>query len=339
MKILFCSVPYSPSVGGIETVSALLAEQFHRHGHEVTLVTQTPGTSVDPEPYVVVRNPDAARLWALVLATDLVFHNNISLRMAWPLLVLRKPWVVAHHMWIPRHGAGRIKRAVLRWATNIAVSRAMAADLPTASQVLPNPYRDDLFRLMAGVSRERDIVFLGRLVSDKGVTILLDALDLLARSGLRPQLTLVGDGPERDALQAQVRRQGLAEQVHFAGRRSGEALASLLNGHRLIVVPSTWEEPFGLVALEGLACGCVPVVARSGGLPEVIGPCGLVFEKGSATSLARVLKELLQSPARRQGLLAMAPDHLARHRPQAVASAYIRILTDACQPRRAALAA
>ncbi len=341
MKILFCSVPFRPSVGGIETVSAVLAEQFHQQGHEVTLVTHTAGIdiSADEEPYLVVRNPGAARLWALVLAADLVFHNNISLRMAWPLLVLRRPWVVAHHMWIPRQGAGRVKRAVLRWATNIAVSGAMAADLPLASQVLPNPYRDTLFRLLPAVGRERDIVFLGRLVGDKGVGVLLDALGRLAGAGLRPQLTVVGEGPEADALQAQARQHGLANQVNFVGGRSGEALVNLLNAHRLIVVPSTWEEPFGLVALEGLACGCVPVVARSGGLPEAVGPCGVLFDKGNATSLARVLKSLLRSPEKRQRLLALAPEHLARHRPPAVAAAYIRVFTDACQPRRAALAA
>jgi glycogen synthase len=205
--------------------------------------------------------------------------------------------------------------------------------------VVPNPYRHELFRLMGGVRRERDIVFLGRLVSDKGVSVLLDALDHLARAGLRPMLTLVGDGPEGDALQAQVRRLGLAEQVHFAGRRSGEALVRVLNGHRLLVVPSTWEEPFGLVALEGLACGCVPVVARSGGLPDAVGPCGVVFDKGSAASLAQVLEQLLQADDRRQELLAPAPEHLARHRAETVASAYLGSLTDACQPRRAALAA
>lgn len=340
MKILFCSVPFRPSIGGIETVSSLLAEQFHRQGHRVTLLTQTPFDGVDEEPYPVVRSASAARLCALVADADVVFHNNISLRMGWPLLVMpRKRWVVAHHTWLPRTGAGRLKRALLRRASNITVSRAMADDLPLPAQVLPNPYRSDLFCRMDAVPRDRDIVFLGRLVSDKGVSVLVDALGQLARAGLRPSVTLVGDGPEEAALRAQVARLGLAGQVQFAGRQDGQALVRLLNAHRLLVVPSVWEEPFGLVALEGLACGCVPVVARSGGLPEAVGRCGVVFNKGSAPGLARALARLLQNPAAQHNLLAHAPEHLARHRPEAVATAYLEVFRHAAPPHRTALAA
>jgi glycogen synthase len=88
MKILLCSVPFRPSTGGIETVSAVLAEQFHRRGHAVTLVTQTPAGEPDSEPYPIVRRPSTAQMWRLVKQADVVFHNNISLRMAWPLLAL-----------------------------------------------------------------------------------------------------------------------------------------------------------------------------------------------------------------------------------------------------------
>jgi len=344
MKILFCSVPFRPSVGGIETVSALLAEQFHRQGHQVTVLTQTPqgggDASLPPlEPYAVVRRPSAARLWALVRQADVVFHNNISLRMAWPLLLLRRPWVVAHHTWIPQQGVGRLKRWLLRWATNISVSQAMALSLPQPSLLVPNPYRSTLFRRMPGVARDGDIVFLGRLVSDKGASLLIDALHRLCAGTEGPRLTLVGDGPELAALRAQVRRLGLQEQVRFAGRQDGEALVQLLNQHRLLAVPSLWQEPFGLVALEALACGCVPVVAHSGGLPEAVGPCGRVVPQADVQAWADALAALLAEAQTRDALLSGAPAHLARHRPEAVAQAYLKVFEDACRSGSPALAA
>jgi len=134
VNILFCTIPFHPSVGGIETVSALLAERFHRAGHRVVLVTRSENAQADPQPFEIVRRPSPGRLFALVRRADVVFHNNISLRFAWPQLLLRRPWVVAHHTWIPRAGAAaRIKRAVLAHASNISISGAVARSLPIAS--------------------------------------------------------------------------------------------------------------------------------------------------------------------------------------------------------------
>ena len=209
MKILFCSVLYWPSVGGIETVSATLAGEFQRAGHTVTLVTQAPSAAPDEEAYVVVRRPRWRQLWRMVQESDVVFHNNISLRLGWPLVILRRPWVVAHHTWIPRHGVvARLKRWLLRFASNVSVSDAVARDLPVRSTVLPNPYRSSIFRPIGGVPRTKDVVFLGRLVCDKGAGMLLDALQLLRSRGLVLRVTLIGEGPEEAALKAQSERLG-----------------------------------------------------------------------------------------------------------------------------------
>lgn len=340
MNILMCSVPFRPSVGGIETVSALLAERFVQRGHAVTVVTQTPSETPDDEAYRIVRRPGAALLCKLVREADVVFHNNISLRLAWPLLLSPRPWVVAHHTWIPRRGlAGRAKRALLRWASNVSISRAMAGDLPVPSTLLPNPYRADLFRPVEGVPRDRDIVFVGRLVSDKGAALLLDALHQLHGRGLRLSATLIGDGPEAGALRERAARLGLADQVAFAGRCGGEDLVRRLHGHHVLVVPSVWEEPFGLVVLEGLACGCLPLVARSGALPEAAGPCGRSFAKGDAAALAAALLAWHRQRPSALGVQAQSAEHLARHQPDRVAAAYLRVLSHACQRRDAALAA
>ena len=336
MNILLCSVPFAPSVGGIETVSALLAVRFERLGNRVVVVTRSESMQPDAANYRIVRRPSTKALFDLVRWADAVFHNNIGLRFAWPLLLLRRPWIVAHHTWIPHRGAaGRLKRWAAGAATNIAVSQAIADDLPVSCRVVPNPYADDVFVPMADVVRRSELIFLGRLVSDKGVSVLLDALALLARRGRIARLTVIGDGPEASRLQAQSATLGLAEQISFVGHRSGRRLAATLNGHEILVVPSVWEEPFGVVALEAMACGAVPLVTRSGGLPEAVGAHGLVVAKADPGALADGIEALLSDPALCRALSDGAAAHLARHSRERVARDYLRIIDDACRAHAA----
>lgn len=322
-------------MGGIETVSALLAEHFQRDGHGVVVVTQTAGDAAgDSHAYRVVRRPATAALLALVRWADVILHNNISLRFAWPLVFLRRPWVVAHHTWIPRTGlAARAKRLLLPFASHIAVSHAIADDLPVASSVLPNPYADDRFQQIAGAAREGQLVFVGRLVSDKGVDVLLDTLGSLRRRGRQVRLTIIGDGPEEQALRRQASKLGIAGQVEFAGRRVGTALVDSLNAHQVLVMPSMWEEPFGVVALEAMACGCVPLVARSGGLPDAVGAAGRVVPRGDREALANAIEALIDNPAALNQYRAEAAAHLARHTRERVAREYLRVLDDAHRSR------
>ena len=334
MKILMCSVPFRPSVGGIETISALLAEQFQLQGHAVTVVTQTASEVADTEAYTVLRRPSAWQLMKAVRNSDVVLHNQISLRLAWPLCLVRRPWVVGHHTWLPRSGpgawAGRLKRACLRWAVNVAVSDAVAADLKLPAQVIPNPYDDELFQCLPVAPRSRELVFVGRLVSDKGAAVLLQALALLQARGLSPQLSIIGSGPEEAALRQQVRALGLQEQVHFAGKLVGQPLVRALNEHQVAVVPSVWEEPFGLVALEAQACGCLPVVANSGGLRQAAGPAGVVFAKGDPAALADCLTTVLHRlPTRTVAQDPAVRQHLQQHQPASVARAYLALLEQA----------
>ena len=331
LNILFCSVPFHPSVGGIETISALLADHFHRAGHRVVLVTRSPAAGPEREAFEIVRRPSAARLFSLVREADVVFHNNISLRFAWPQLLLRRPWVVAHHTWIPRAGAAaRLKRAVLSGAANIAISGAIARSLPVDSTIVPNPYASDVFARDDGASRQRDLVFVGRLVSDKGVDRLVAALALLAARGVQAELTIVGDGPEAAALRRQADAAGLADHVRFEGWQAAAELVATLNRHRVLVVPSVWEEPFGVVVLEALACGCVPLVTRSGGLPDAVGDCGLVVARDDPAALADGIEALLGDAAQQEVYRARAPAHLRRHTPDRVARDYLQVLSDAC---------
>lgn len=332
MRILIYCPVFLPSLGGLEISVARLAEDLHRAGQEVVVVAKTAARGPEPFPFRVARRPSPRELLRLVRWCDVFFQANVSLRGLWPLALVRRPWVVSHHGWYRRASGrrapqDRLKRFLLRWATSISVSRAVADDLDTPSIVILNAYRDDLFRLLPDVPRTGDLIFLGRLVSDKGADVLLDALGLLAARGLRPRLAVVGDGPEMPALRDQACRLGISASVDFLGSRSGEELVRLLNAHRILVAPSRYE-PFGIVALEGMACGCLVIGADGGGLVEAIGRCGLTFRNGDAAMLATVIEAALAGAAPPVPL-ELAGRHLASHRSARVAAAYLEVLASA----------
>jgi glycosyltransferase involved in cell wall biosynthesis len=185
------------------------------------------------------------------------------------------------------------------------------------------------------VDRDRDLVFVGRLVSDKGADLLLEALARLAGDGLRPLLEIVGGGPEEAALRAQARQLGIEAQVEFLGIRTGAELVHLLNAHRILVVPSRYHEPFGIVALEGIACGCVVVGSEGGGLKEAIGPCGPTFPNGDVAALAARLAELLTEPGRLEDYRRQAARHLDAHTGARTANAYRAALAAVVSPAEA----
>jgi len=118
----------------------------------------------------------------------------------------------------------------------------------------------------------------------------------------------------------------LRSQIEFVGPQRGEQLAKLLRQHQVLVVPSLWREPFGIVALEGIGCGCVVIGSASGGLGEAIGPCGVTFPNGDAVALATAITKLLGDPDQRARLRQQAPSHLAGFAPRQVAGIYLNAM-------------
>jgi glycogen synthase len=329
MKILLSSYAFQPSVGGLEALSTMLAEQFCLRGHQVVVITQTPGDSLNTE-YRIVRRPTRAQLISLVRWCDVFLHNNINLRSAWPLLLVRRPWAIINSGSIQPTLSGRIKRFCARFAAASGVSEYTARSIGTKA-VIPNCYEDDLFRELPAIERDGELIYLGRLVTDKGVDVLLHALHRLKEQGSTRKLTIVGGGPEEAALRNLAATLDLTAQVSFAGVKRGEELVQELNRHKVLVVPSTWREPFGIVALEGIACGCVVVGSEHGGLREAIGPCGMTFPNGDALALARCLEMLLADEEMMRACRSRAAGHLARFTKRNVADAYLKVLGGLCR--------
>ncbi len=330
MRILLVSHRFAPDFGGIETVSELLRREWTASGHEVVVATQTGGVSTPGMQY----RPHPLALWRQVRRADVVFHNHVCLRMSWPLALVRRPWVVTTQTWLSdrpheQTTAARRKRWCLRRATNFYISKSIARHVDLPGQVIGNPYDEQVFNPPASAvrsARPHDLIFVGRLVSDKGADLLLEALARLTVPGPSrslPRLTIIGDGPERAALAAQTTALGLTNRVRFLGALRPPAIARELVQHRCLVVPSRWEEPFGIVALEGLACGCQVVGSTAGGLPEAMGPNGIGFRNGDLSGMIAALERALALPADSPPTDA-ARAHLERHRSRDLARRYLQ---------------
>jgi glycosyltransferase involved in cell wall biosynthesis len=343
LKILFLSHYFYPQVGGIESNSELLARAFTEAGHEVHLLTWSADKTGRSFPYQITRNPGNIQLLRAHQWADVVFENTPCFRLGWPGIFFRRPTVIAINTWITRVDGKlslrdkiKIKWWLGRCTRVIAVSHAIRKACWPAATVIWNPYRADDFAIEPSVHRDADFVFLGRLVSDKGVNQAIEAIYCIRlalhkkrNGGPFPGLTIIGDGPERQSLEKLVTQLSLEDAVVFVGTLKGEPLRKMLNRHRYILVPSAWEEPFGNVVLEGMACGCLPIVSDGGGLPEAIGKAGLTFKRNDPDSLVNCISRVLENPALESLLRDAAPAHLAAHLPHIVAKEYLQVIGEA----------
>jgi glycogen(starch) synthase len=333
LKILIYSRVFWPSIGGLEAVMEILAEEFTAAGHQVKVATRVASEAERNNDYEVVRLPTLKSCVQLLRWSDVCLCANVSLRGLVPMMIAGTPLVMSHH---GTYGSldrfsivPEIKKAVTHFSNNICCSKAVQSHIPGESVVVPNTYRSDVFREYSDVSRDLDIVFVGRLVSDKGVPDLIDALGQLRQTGFRPRLSIVGDGPERAAIFTRVRELGLEQEVTFTGIMRGCELARFIARHRVMAVPSRCVEGFGLVAIEGIACGCVIVGYNIGGLPEAIGPCGITVPSEDRWAMAQAIKLLLDDESLRARYRSCAPGHLTRHSRANIARSYLQVLKSA----------
>jgi glycosyltransferase involved in cell wall biosynthesis len=143
----------------------------------------------------------------------------------------------------------------------------------------------------------------GHLIHRKGIDLIIEALSLLAKDGVRLNLIVAGDGPDRQKLADLAAKKGLAHHVHFIGAQPRERVFALMKRCAVFVLASR-AEGLPLVLAEAMACGA-PIVATSvDGVPEIVqhGRTGLLATAENPTSLATMLRTLLSDPALRTRL-------------------------------------
>jgi glycosyltransferase involved in cell wall biosynthesis len=138
-------------------------------------------------------------------------------------------------------------------------------------------------------------VFAGRLVREKGVDVLLRAFATLVRDVPAVQLIIVGDGPERPELERLIGELGLHARVRLLGNVAHDQMIRVAAPAWVQVVPSRWDEPFGIIAAEAMMQGRAAIVTGTGGLAEIVadGACGFHTPPGDVPALAAALRRLL----------------------------------------------
>jgi len=213
------------------------------------------------------------------------------------------------------------RHAMFRWAVRAALNSSVkvtteSADIAAHAARIYRPYREinvvpiGLPRVhFSPVPREElsmheDAIYLvsiGRMVKRKGFEYLIKALAILAKKGIDLRLVLIGDGPERGALEALAAGENVSDKVLFAGRVNDEAKFRYLSASDIYALPSI-HEGFGIVLLEAMSCGLAVVATDRGGQTEIIknGRNGTLVPPADAEALASAIEAFAVSEDARQ---------------------------------------
>jgi len=203
-------------------------------------------------------------------------------------------------------------KGFLAWAARrsdrvVAISNYTAGELRELADVPIEviPYTASLPEVNASSAARHGagpVLFVGRLVERKGVAHLIEAIARLGPTG--PQLEIVGEGPERPALEALAHRLGVAQQVMFRGKVAPHELQASYARAAVCVLPSVLDargdtEGLGVVLLEAMNHGTPVIASRVGGIPDIVedGVSGLLVPPGDADALAAALRRVGDDPA------------------------------------------
>ncbi len=273
-----------PGYGGTERIVAELAEGLLRRGHHVTTFCSGDSTVGGDR---VVTVPVALRPsgqsesepWKVATATMAierslrgefdVVHGHLDLMTLLVAPACPVPVVATFHGRIDHKALGIAMRGSA--AHLVAISAHQAATRPEAdwAAIIHNGLTlDD-----APFERRRDdaLVFAGRVAPEKGI---IDAIDVAKLSG-RPLriIAKIGTHASEAAYYEEVFKPALTaagSSVEFLGELTGAERDQIVASSYATIMPSSWPEPFGLVAIESLACGTPVITRRVGGLPEII---------------------------------------------------------------------
>ena len=336
MKILIYSSVFYPSIGGIETITATLAENIQRLGHSCTVLTEEKLNGQDELDvlYKIIRHPTLKERFNIAKQCDLVHSNGASVAMYPFARLAQKPFIWTHNGYqvtcvdglgwfedepapmipmdslffhLKKKGFSHFCKETLKLAVrqlvanqvdlNIAATQWVAKRQPLKNQVVAyTPYPLQRFKAARGnIPKKYDFIFVGRLVSEKGIETLLHALSEIVSEPQHRQRTLaiVGEGVKRQELEGLTTSLRLQHNVYFLGSKRNQDLIEAIEQAEIGVIPSIWEEPMGGVSLELLAAGKKVIVSEQGGHAECVGGAGLTFKNGDSHSLCQQMKTLL----------------------------------------------
>lgn len=337
MRILHFAEWFWPEIGGIPVVTARLVTGLRRRGHAVVVVAENDFGNLAPlDSYSgiavhrfglisALHARDVDRLsTARASVTDLcrsirpdVIHAAYSPMGSYYVteILARQgvPLLLSFHgpAGVTRDDPGTLLARTLRgaaWitacskATLIGV-RELDRAIAARSSVLYNGVETPPRPPVPPVDHPKVIAAVGRMYHQKGFDVLIDAYERVAEKVRDVRLTLVGDGPERGALERRASGLAAADTITFTGWVPPPRVGHVIDQSTLVVVPSR-EEGFGLSALESAIRGRPVVASRVGGLPEVVGgeDHGVLVEPERPDELSTAILGLLEDPERAANL-------------------------------------
>jgi glycosyltransferase involved in cell wall biosynthesis len=284
MRIAIVAPPFYEipprAYGGTELVCGLLAEGLVRRGHDVTLVScggsrtsaQHLTTFSEPQPEgtesdTLIQTVHAARAAALLETAQLDLVHDHTLVGPLTAGLRNVPTLVTVHgaMGGPDSQAD-LFRSLSRWTSLVAISasqRQHAADLNWVATI-HNGIDIDAYPFQG--TKEDFVLFLGRMSPHKGVHL---AVEAAAAAGRRLILAGSSSVPSERAYFQQLQPH-LGSDVEWLGAVGTAEKMSLLSRAACVLFPACWQEPFGLVMVEALACGTPVVALRAGAVPEIL---------------------------------------------------------------------
>ena len=337
LRIGICA-PYDLGrAGGVNTHIRAQAQALRRLGHDVCVfgATSTPlfngeislggcasfvvgdtetGFGADPRSWWTSKRLLRARQFDV-----LHMHEPLMPLPSWFVLKQAVAPVVATfhsyreqgHRWYPKYRwlfEPLMKRVRARLAVSEAARRTVAEHFPGDYEVVPNAIDVDRFaapcpRPEAMRTDQRHVLYVGRLEPRKGVDRLVRAMAAVQRRASDVRLVIVGDGPDRPALESQARE--LNVDALFAGRVGDASLPGYYQAADIACSPALGDESFGIVLLEAMAAGRPIVATNIAGYAELLesAGCARLADVDSPESLAREICALLENPepARQMG--------------------------------------
>lgn len=322
MRICLCSSQFYPVIGGVPQVTDSLADFWILQGHEVKVVTDTPeretgyycGITPPGMLYSVYRSPSRQEWKRILNASDLIVSNGISVKHLGAWRSSRLPLVFIHQMYQytfveslkTPHRLARwmaVKLALKSASKNVYISRAVAKQVGVENGIVIHNPTDRKFKIIGDVKKNFDFGFFGRIQHEKGLDLLIQALSICRTRGKKLTLCVYGDGIERDHCFSLATTLGVSDCISWFPFAQGENLVNAMNSVEVVVVPSRWPEPMGIVATESMTCGRPVIGSSAGGLGEVLEGYGLTFANDSSGELAAKMFEIASNPKLKETIM------------------------------------
>jgi glycosyltransferase involved in cell wall biosynthesis len=302
-----------PFAGGLETHTHMLASALRDRGHAVTLFASTRS---DPKLRNEVICEETALLQTgIAEATDVAFfrehhayltlmsalrhrsfdiiHNNSLHYLPVTLAdTIAAPMVTTLHTppfcWL-ESGIRQCRADNMRFVAISEAIRAMWSPIVPIDRIVENGVDLGRFPFRAAPDRRPYLVWYGRIVPEKGLDYAIDAAGLLGMD-----LRIAGPISDRDWFESHIAPR-LAPGVAYLGHLDHRALARLIGGARAFLCTPRWEEPYGLVVAEALACGTPVAAFARGAIPTILDPTsGALAMPDDTLSLANAARQAMR---------------------------------------------